>query len=262
MRRGVVSLLVPVLAVALAACGSSRAEQVDDYVKAANAIQERAAPEFARADAAYKRFSEDKLAKRAPGELERAETAIRSTREELAKLDPPADARRLHRLLLRLFDLNIGLAHETTQMSLYLPAAAAATKPLTKINDRLQKGLGEGSSVQEQTKTLARYRDELRKVVERLEALDPPPVLAAVHSDQLTRLQDTRTLAAQLRTALNAADQARVSDLLIRFRTLNSQDSGDLANRALFAYQERHQELAQTSQAVQREHNRLAAALR
>src|SRR5919198_1147137 len=124
MRRGVVFASVLALAGAFAGCGSSARDRVNDYIKAANAIQERAAPEFARANAAYTRFSADKLAKRAPADLERAEAAIRDTREQLARLHPPSEARRLHRLLLHLFDLNIGLAHETTLMGEYLPAAA------------------------------------------------------------------------------------------------------------------------------------------
>jgi hypothetical protein len=262
MRRGVVLSLVLALAASLAACGSSRSGKVDDYVKAANAIQSRAAPEFARANAAYKRFSANKLAKQAPVDLERAEAAIRGTREELAKLAPPSEARRLHSLLLRLFDLNIALAHETTQMAVYLPAASAATKPLAKINERLQRGLGAGGSVPQQTQTLGRYRGELRKVVVSLRQLDPPPVLAGVHSDQLSRLEATRTLAAQLRAALKAADQRRVSDLLVRFRSLNTEAGGDIAERSLVAYQERQQDVARAAQAVQREQNRLSATLR
>src|SRR5713101_8140611 len=108
MRRGVVLALLLALPASLTACGSSARDKVNEYIKAANAIQDRAAPEFARANAAYKQFSQNKL----------------------ANLHPPAQAKTLHRLLLHLFDLNIELAHETTLMGEYVPAATEATKPL------------------------------------------------------------------------------------------------------------------------------------
>jgi hypothetical protein len=261
MCRGVVLAVVLALPGALGACGSNARDRVNDYVKDANAIQEKAAPEFARADAAYKSFSKDKLAKSAPADLERAEAAIRDTRTKLAALHPPAEARRLHTLLLRVFDLNIGLAHETTLMGEYLPAANEATKPLKDINARLGRGL-KSAKVADQTRTLGTYRGELRKVVRALQKLDPPPLLAALHADQVSRLQSTMTLAAQLRSALKAGDQQRVSDLLIRFRSLNSLTGTGISHQALVAYEERQQDVSRASQALQREQNRLAATLR
>jgi hypothetical protein len=261
MCRGAALASVLALAGSLAACGSSPRDRVNGYIEQANAIRARAAPEFARANSAYKRFSANKLAKNVAADLERAEASLRDTRAQLARLHPPAEAKHLQSLLLRLFDLDIGLAHETTLMGEYLPAATVATKPLKDINARLQKGLT-SQNVSTQTDTLGTYRAELRTVVLALQRLDPPPLLSGIHSDQLSRLDSTMTLAAQLRRALKAADQQRISDLLIRFRTLNSLTRTGITDQSLRAYEERQQDVSRASQAVEHEQNRLAATLR
>jgi hypothetical protein len=262
MRGGAALLILVVAAASVAACGTSRRSRVDDYIKSANAIEARAAPEFDRANTAYKRFSKNKLAKSAAADVATAERSIRSTRTELAGLHPPPDARRLHRLLLRLFDLNASIAHETTQLAVYLPAATTATGPLTAINKRLQDGL-RSTQVPKQTQALTRYGSELGGVVAALKRLDPPPLLASVHRDQVTRLESTRSLARELSGAITAQDGPRVAKLLARFQTLRSQAGRqDLAGRALRAYERRYREIALASQAVQREHNRIELALR
>src|SRR5258705_12276219 len=113
-RRAAVALLA--LALVLGGCGGqSRRDRVEKYLTEANAVQDRAAPELAAANKAYVGFSQHKLAAgEAPSKLAAAERSIRATRAELAGISPPADARILHRRILRAYDLDAGLAAEPT----------------------------------------------------------------------------------------------------------------------------------------------------
>ena len=117
-----------VMALLAGGCGGeSDRDRMQSYLKDANGIQRRAAPAFRRSNDVYQRFATNKIKPaQAARRLARAERAIRATRLRLARLHPPRQAAALHTKLLHVYDLNVGLAHETTALARYLPAAAAA----------------------------------------------------------------------------------------------------------------------------------------
>ncbi len=244
--------------------GESDRDRVEGYLEDANAIQQRSAPAFRRVNDVYRRFSTGELRPtRAPRELARAERSISAARARLAKLRPPGETSELHRRLLRVYDLNERLARETTQLGRYLPAAAAALRPLQLSNRRLRDDLRAADGPEAQGQALGRYADSLRKVVARLRRLRPPPVLAATDRSRTRRLASTRSLASRLRMAIEARDSKRVARLLLRFRrvTASSESGRTFAARSLRAYNRRYREVGLATGAVQVERRRVERSL-
>lgn len=264
MRSIPVGLWLLVAALVFGACGDGGRDRVERYIEEANRIQQRADPAFQRANEAYVRFSQRELAPAvATRDLARAERAIRATRARIAALTPPAEARLLHRRLLRVFDANAAMAAETTQLARYLPRAQQAVAPLEAISARLRRRLADASAPAAQGRALRRYESELGRLIGRLRALEPPPVLQPTHEAQLARLQSARDLAKQLRRALAAQDGRRVARLLLRFRKVDQagRRAESVTARAIRAYGRRYRELTAVAQAAQRERTRLERAL-
>ena len=255
-----------VLALAPAGCGDSeRLEDSRAYLEQANAIQRQAAPALRRANRAYVQFSGRRLSdEQAVQRLEAAEKSVRSTRARLARLDPPADAAKLHRLLLELYDANADFAHETTLLGEYLPAAEEALTPLRRANRGLREGLsGAEGSPGRQASALRRYGRRLDAILRRLRALEPPPILARAHRSQRLRLEETSRLVAQLGTALERQEAKRVARLLLRFRRLQGGNAGPALNReSIGAYNRRYRALTRRAADAQRERAALEKRLR
>jgi hypothetical protein len=244
--------------------GESNRDRVQKYLKEANGIQRRAAPAFKRSNDVYRRLATNKLRpSRAGRELAGAERAIRATRARLARLDPPSETAELHRRLLRVYDLDAGLAHETTQLGRYLPAATAALRPIRRINRRLGADLRGTQDPAGQGGALGRYAKALGGPLARLRSLHPPPVLARSDRARLKRLSETRSLASRLQAAIESRDSKQVARLLLRFRKVSGGSGGDapFGGAPLRAYGERYLAISRAVGALQRERARVERSL-
>jgi hypothetical protein len=261
VRRAIPWLAALLLAAMLGGCGDNATrDEVDAYIKQANLVQRKVAPRFKEAQTAYMDFSAGRLgAKEAGPRLAAAEHSIRGARDDIARLHPPSTAAELHRRLLRVFDLNLRMAHETTQLARYQAGFAAAVRRLRPAAARLQKALPGASTPTAQQALFAAYADALDAVGARLRALDPPPLLAAPHAAQLERMRAARTLTQQLRAAIGASDSKHVARVLLRFRRLNvtGTDRGGLPPGSVDAYNERLRELVDAQVQLRREEQRL-----
>jgi hypothetical protein len=252
----------------LAGCGGGddddRRAQVDAFVRDANAVQQESAPEFDRANQAYLSFSKGKLPPaQARVRLAAAEQAMRTTRDKLAALDAPADARELKRRLVALFDADAAFAHESTLLASFAPGSVKAQKDLPSIGRRLTRGLSGAETPAEQEAVLRRYAAAVGRVLEGLQPLHPPPLLLDRHHAQVQRLQRVRGLALQLAAALHRQDRQAVAKLLLRFKALNTGGSSDpLSPQALKAYNRRYLHVRSMAQAVEREQRRLQESLK
>lgn len=261
------ALVATVLAVAASGCGggdSSARDGVRAYIETANAVQQRAAGEMEKANAAYASYSQGKLSsRRAITELQRAEDAIRDTRAKLAALRAPARARVLRRRLLAVFDGNVRLAQEASQMARYVPAAARARRSATAAGRRLQRELAGASGPDAQSRTLVRYGAALRRAEALLRDLTPPPLLVPTHRAELLRLESGARLARQLRGALTRGDARAVAALLVRFRRQARAPDGQraVARAAAAAYARRYRRLGGLVVALRREEARLQRRL-
>jgi hypothetical protein len=249
----------------VAGCGGSdEREQVSQFVKDANAIQERSGPAFDRANRAYVSFSKGELSTAsAKTQLAAAEQAMRRTRDDIAALDPPSQAKELQRRLVVLYDADAALAHESTLLAAFVPASATAMKPLPAIGRRLTRGLRSARTAPQQMAALRAYASSVRKVIRRLQPLKPPPLLLERHHGQVEHLTQVRALALRLVHALGHQDSPAVARLLLRFRKLNSESiSAPLPPGALAAYNRRYLGVRRALQAVERERARLERTLR
>ncbi|MEY2516996.1 MAG: hypothetical protein QOJ89_4354 [bacterium] len=270
MNRVAAVALALVAASLLASCGGDDPRaRIERYILDANAVQKRAEPAFKRANEAYVAFSRrgapDQVAKPEgaatgkPEEIAAAERSIRSTRARIARLRPPSEAGALHRKLLHVFDVNVAMAHETTVLARYLPAAEKAVAPLDGISKRLRTRLAGASNPKNQARSLRAYFLSLDLLIARLHRLDVPPVLAPTHRAQVTRLASARLLATRLRAAIEAQDAKRVARLLVEFRALNARRDRErrLTARAIRSYTRRYRAVTTAVQDAQRERLRL-----
>jgi hypothetical protein len=249
----------------LAACGGGpdRRERVESYLRDANRVQAGWADSFEQANEAYLAFSRSELdGSRAVEALDEAERDIRAARDALARLRPPADARPLHDKLIRLFEMNIDFADQTSLLAAYVPAAERALGPLDRANRRLQDDLAEADDAGAQAGALDRFSARLRRVLARLDRLEVPAVLRVSHSDQVRALTRTRTYSGRLRQALVDQDAERVAELLELFRGQPSAGGArrKLARRAIARYNRRYQALNDAYIEVRREEGRLDKA--
>ena len=249
---------------ALAGCGGDdERDRVADYIDDANAIQRKAAPRFDKANRTYLRFSKGELAPAdASKQLALAERTIRDTRGELAELEPPADARRLHARLLALLDADADFAHESTLLARYVPASARAVKPLPRLARGLRAGLANQTPAA-QARALGTYADGIAGVLDVLRPLKPPPVLFERHGAEVRRLASVESLARRLRSALRERDSRRLAALLQRFRRVNGSQRGveRFQRLALTAYNRRYRDLRRAQQDVARERRDLEKRL-
>jgi hypothetical protein len=263
-RRSIACASALALALAPAGCGGGNGdrERVNDYLRQANTIQDRAAPEFKRANDAYLHFSQGKLAAaEAPSDLAHAERSMRITREQLATLSPPAPARELSRRLLALYDADTALAHESTLLARYVPAAAKASAPLAKAARALARSL-KSATPAAQAAALDRYAAAVARTTARFRKLRPPPLLNADYGAQLRRLESSGALARRLASAVRRRDSTAVAKLLLRFQRLGSAKSaGTVGPGAVAAYNRRYEKVRRALAAVQRERARLDRVL-
>jgi hypothetical protein len=263
-RCSVLALLAPI---ALAACGGGNDDargRVNAYIEQANTAQQRSAKDLERINASYQAFARGTIEpRRATADMATAQRVIRTVRERVAALQPPADARGLHGKLVAYLDMNLGLARETARLATYVPRATAATAPLAGDNRRMRRALRAAATPVDQAAALDRFARSLGGMLRDLRRLDPPPVLRPAHGDQIARLTSTRSLAVQLHDALVAQDAQGVARLLERFRSAASarRPRAKLAARAIDAYNRRLQALNAAYAGVQREQVRLDRTL-
>lgn len=250
----------------LAGCGGTSAhDQVEAYITQVSEVQARTNASLVKASETYAAFARGEM-RNAAGrkKLSAAEKSIRDARAQLGELKPPSDAKKLHQRLLRYYDDSADLAYETTLLGRFEAAAQSALRWLPALNRRLERSLASRPGARAQAAALVTYKDGLDRVLRRLRALQPPPILQAAHSDQVARLERTGRLAERLRGALGEQDARMVARLLLRFRRSGGSSSREverLSATAVRAYDKRVQALTSDAVAVERERRRLEAAL-
>ena len=249
--------------VVVAGCGGADKDAerapLERYVLSVNAIQRGYANDFKAANKAYIAYSRSELeGPAAMAALSKAEIEIRGARDKTAALTPPADARELHRRYVAYMDQNVAFAHENALLASYLQGSDRAVKPLAGANTRLRRDLKRAKTPGPQEAALSRFSSTLEAVLVALRALDVPAVLRVTHGDQIKRLDHTRSLAVQLRTALQARDSHRVAVLLKRFRkSASARGRTKLAAAAIDRYSTRYAGLSTAYTQIRREEIRL-----
>jgi hypothetical protein len=197
-------LVLLALAAGCGGGGDNRRAAYDDYVIAANRAQAQFTPGYRSAVAAVQGFGARSQSPRTAARLRDAAATMRAARASLALLRPPAEARGMHRDLLRLLALQARLSQELALAADYIPEVARVLTPSEDAAARLRKGIRAADNAAQQRAALERYSAELQEAIDGLDALAPPPVLIPWHQAQLGRLEAGRALAGQLAAGIAA----------------------------------------------------------
>jgi hypothetical protein len=181
-RAVTASLAAAVVVTGCGGSGNDRRDGVQRFLQQANAAEAASGPSFNAANRAYIAFSKGKLATpTAERDLARSEQAMRETRDRISAIAAPTDALELKRRLVVLLDADAALAHETTLLAAFVPAAQAASKTLPTVGNRLTRGLRDAKGPAGQERALRTYAAALSRVIRRLVPLHPPPLLLDRH---------------------------------------------------------------------------------
>jgi hypothetical protein len=252
------------VAIAATGCdgGNDRRDAVDRYVREANTVQNelrRPLTDVTRATREFGTGASD-LEKERP-RLAKATRTLATLQRRLERLDPPPDARRLHRLLIRLVSAQRDLTDELRTVVVVLPELDAASRPVSTAGKRLQAELSAAKTGPAQAAALERYRAALVAPLAMARKVEPPPLLAPLRATQITTLVRLRRTAAQLAAALRQRRGAEVSRLVAQFQEAARTPATVSAQRsriaAIEAYNARVEGVAKLAAAVQRERDRL-----
>jgi hypothetical protein len=248
----------------LAGCGGEEPSRaaVRSYLERVNAVQAAQKGRLTKADATLRAYAKGTATDEAS--LERVESDIRHARAAVAGVSAPAQAREVHSSLLHVYDLDAGIAHETLRVVRYQGAAPAALKPLDRASTRLRRELKRARQSSTQAAALTRFDGTLGRVVGRLRGLDVPVLLAPAHRSQVRRLESTRRLTRELRTAVRKKDSRAVAKLLLRFRRGSESRRAQrvLARRGIADYTDLLRKLAQAQTDLGRAQARLNRSMR
>jgi len=232
MLESLTSILAGLVMTALVACEGDDDARADvaRYVEHSNAVQQRFALAFRRANHAYLTFSRGELSpERALGQLGAAERTIGSARDELAALKPPAPRPAAARAAARVLrpepsvrPANASTRRVPARRTRGAAAAAGDQPPAPVAPQRSNRGVRRPRHSPPLPRSLTQMQRALR-------AIDAPQLLRASHERQLRRLNTSRRLAQRLRRAILDADAAAVARLLQRFRQSASTRTGKAA---------------------------------
>ena len=255
--------LVLLAVLVITGCGASgkskRRDAVNGYLDRVAQIQQRFAPSFALANQAYRDFSKAKPSKRQIERLRGAEVSILAARNALQALTPPEDARKLHQELLQLYDRNAALGLEVITLQQFLPWVKRVLASLTDVNTSYRRSLSGSKTASAQAVALDGYSTAVKKVVDRLRRLGPPPALRPWQSSQARRLQDIVDTAHTLATALRVHDRKAAPALIKRFRFLlaHQPNVSQAQHDAVKAYDNRLVSISKLQGKIAAEHQRL-----
>jgi hypothetical protein len=254
------TLLVLAAAVAAVACGGSAKERsrrgVNAYFTSVDRAQARYAAAFRAADTALR--SSFASGPAAVPRLRAAAAAIADAGAAVRRIEPPPEARRIHRDLLLLYAREAGLAREVRDLAAFLAAARRALASLGRANASLRgrrAPAGEAAA-------LAAYARRVDQVARRLASLRAPPALRPWQAEQVAWLRGLAPGARRLAGALRGGGGA-ARELTVAFRAQLARQPGvtRAQRRAVAAYDARVRDVAALRQRIEREREALARRL-
>lgn len=242
----------------------ARRDAVAAYIVEVNKTQQTLIVELERVNRAYREL--DLKGDPTPAELDQVdgvERTLKQLRSRFTALDVPVEARKLHRELLRLVDLQAAFAHEMAAMVRFLPIQAREQRTLTAATVKLRRALVAKATVATQGAAFDEYRATLRAVVLRLEQAEAPPVLEPARTGEIARLTRLGSLAKELAEALRKQQADRIDRLSRQFVQTSGTTGATRAERnAVIAFNRRRTAIGKQRTAVNAERNRVDLKLR
>jgi hypothetical protein len=239
--------------------GNGRRDAVAGYIEQANDAQLSLLTRLGSINLAYAKLRLDPKAAAAQAPvLARARRAIADARARVAALDPPPDARVLHRRLVRLLALEDAFARDVTELARRLSDVAAAQRELALATSALSRDLRDSSDGAVQAQAFDRYSDRLAAASARLSRRSTPVLLAIAKRESVTRLRRLAAVAHDLGAAIEARQATRVTGLLRQLeREVRASASASGGKLLVASYNRRVRAIGAQRVAVARELRRL-----
>jgi hypothetical protein len=238
---------------------------VRSYISHVDAIELRLRKQFAAVSRATAKLSKGRDTRTAAPALTRTRRTLIGMHDELQRVTPPADARKLHRLLLALVAQEASLAGELRDLSVFNPAFAAALRPLAAANASARSALASTTKPAAVAAAVRAYHDAVGTAASMVRALHPPPVERPLYDAQLHRLIGLQRSLAQLERAVQARDRtaaARAEHALSVASVSSDSRARQLAQRdAVLTYNARVGRVETLARRVQRERDHLQRTL-
>jgi hypothetical protein len=218
--------VLALLLVVLAGCGGDgRRDAVEEYIERVNDAQSQLEASFTEAQKAIRAFASGATTRRTAERLRAASATMRESRASFVLIQPPPEARALHRDLLALLDLQARLSLEVSLAADYTRAVGDAIRPAQIAAATLGRELRSVETGDEQAVALSEYAGALGRALDRLDGLAPPPFLSPWHDDRRRRLSASRQGALTLAAGIRDRDSVAVERALEAFTTAAPEDA-------------------------------------
>ena len=211
MRRAR-SAVVLVAAAALSGCGGDggnpRGDAVNAYIDRVNHASTPLVRQNVALNSAFRRFSTRGNSPAEIRALVHAQAELERARRKIASANPPPEARRLHRDLVRMLELETSVARNMVWAARYTPRFEHALKPLGAAGKGLSRDLAAAQGWDAQADAFVDYRRALVPVLAKLNALDAPPELRPSLVAERSLVRRTIALSRDAEAALRARDTA------------------------------------------------------
>jgi hypothetical protein len=266
--RAAGAVILVAATVVVAGCGGAdhtRRNAVNAYFDRVDAAQGQVRLQAVPIENAFAKFSTVHNSKTETRALVRANAMFERTLAKLKRARPPADARRVHADLLRLYGLEAGVAHELVAMTRFVPRYDAALVPLRPAHSTLASELKTAKGWQEIAAAFERYRVSLAGVLARLRRLSAPVTLRPAFDGESAALTRSIALCSSIETALEKHDAKQTAAGITALSGLGTQTSagrvqGELAAAAK-AYNARLARISSLSVRIGHERDALVGEL-
>jgi hypothetical protein len=260
---------VGIVLLASACGGDARKQQREDlttYITKVNRTQIQMRKPLLQVEKAYRDFGKKNgpsLTKLEP-RLQQSAATMHMLDRKLRALHPPADAKRLHVLILQLVAEEGRIADEVLELAQFAPRFAVALQPLAPASTALRASFKNAKTARAQADALDAYAVALDGVLEHLRPLKAPPAFAPTLSSQRDTIAGVRASAAALSKGLRQNRRAALPTLIQRFTNAgiaNQQLAAQKARiAAIKAYNKRVDSIVLLAHKVDRERLRLGKA--
>jgi hypothetical protein len=239
--------------------GETRRQAVARYIIRVGKIQVAMAKKVRTVDTEYKLFAKQPqtMAKHVPA-YRQAEQTLADLRDRLKLVPPPRDARKLHRLLLKLAGQNVAMAHSVTALAAYLPALARVQAPLATAVPTLQKAVRAAKSAHAQASAFDVYAATTSSVAAQVAKISAPSFFVRARNAEASQLRRLSSLSAGIAAALRHKQLQRAQALSAQLGRQELQTGVVRAQHdAAVAYNARLSAIAATAKAIETERRRL-----
>lgn len=281
-------LLACLLLLLVAGCGASAADKrkhaVNDYLDRVNRAETQVVSQSATIDAALRAFTPGGTTPAELGGLVRARATLRDALGNVRALQPPLEAVRLHRDIVRLLALEASVTNELVWSARFIPQLAAAVQPVGAAAAALARDLGTVTTnsvavgavsprlparpssaptdvLLRYASAFARYRKALEPISRRLDRLSAPPALAPDLAAEQRAVRRSVLLGAAIERALLDHDipaaNAGIRALFDVAKELKSVRTQKAEAAAVRAYDRRLVRITKLAAAVATERQRL-----